>query len=97
MRFLRVASAIGLSVSLFAGLAMFGHWGAGGPQSASAEYEYGSGPVTICHKGKTITVSGSSVGTRRHGRRLLDPLRPAGGVALVVAALAPGVLVLRPA
>jgi hypothetical protein len=64
MNSLRIASATALSVFLFAGLAMFGHWGAGGPGSASAEYEYGPGPVTICHKGKkTITVSGSSLDT----------------------------------
>jgi hypothetical protein len=61
MKSLRIASAIVLSVFPFLGLAMFGHWRAGGPQSASAEYEYGPGPVTICHKGKTITVSGSSL------------------------------------
>jgi ABC-type phosphate transport system substrate-binding protein len=41
-------------------LAAFGGFGTG-IQSASAEYEYGPGPVTICHKGKTITVSGSSL------------------------------------
>ena len=71
MRYLRIASAIGLSVCMFMVLAMFGHWRAGGPQPASAEYEYGSGPVTICHKGKTITVSGSSVAMHRgHGDTL---------------------------
>jgi hypothetical protein len=64
MTSLRIALAIALNILLFAGLAMFGHWGAGGPRSASAEYEYGPGPVTICHKRKTtITVSGSSLDT----------------------------------
>lgn len=64
MKPLRIAAASALAVFLFAGLAMFGHWGAAGPGSASAEYEYGPGPVTICHKGKTtITVSGSSLDT----------------------------------
>lgn len=68
MRFLRIGAAVALSASLFAGLALFGHWRAGGPGPASAEYEYGPGPVTICHKGKTMTVSGSSLDAhRKHG------------------------------
>ncbi len=41
-------------------LAAFGGFGTG-VQSASAEYEYGPGLVTVCHKGKTIMVSGSSL------------------------------------
>jgi hypothetical protein len=61
MRIFRIGSAVVLSLLLFIALATFGHWGGAGVHTASAQYEYGPGPVTICHKGKTITVSGSSV------------------------------------
>lgn len=61
MRTVRIASVVALTALLFIALAMFGHLGGAGVDGASAQYEYGPGPVTICHKGKTITVSGSSV------------------------------------
>jgi hypothetical protein len=49
------------AVLAISSLGVFAAFGGAGVGAALAEYEYGPGPTTICHKGKTITVSGSSV------------------------------------
>jgi hypothetical protein len=64
----RTAVAVVLAVASLGVFAAFGGVGVG---AALAEYEYGPGPVTICHKGKTIVVSGSSLAMHLgHGDKL---------------------------
>ena len=64
---LRIAVAAALATSLLAAFAALGGVGVAQSAISSAQYQYGK-KVTICHKGKTITVSKAAEPAHvRHG------------------------------